>query len=78
MTTTQLPATESTESVDILCVGAGRAPSATWSGGPRTTDILENDYFQAGAKRMAIVIHGYGGAVEAVAALEALASDRTP
>jgi UDP:flavonoid glycosyltransferase YjiC (YdhE family) len=65
----------------VEAVGAGRmimpdSSSATIA--QAATDILENDYFQAGAKRMAIVIHGYGGAVEAVAALEALASDRTP
>ena len=36
-------------------------------------DVLRDDRFKAGAKQMAVVMGGYGGAVEAAAALEALA-----
>ncbi len=37
------------------------------------TNILEDNRFQASAKQMAVAIGGYGGAAEAVAALEGLA-----
>jgi hypothetical protein len=35
-------------------------------------EMLEDDRFKAGAKQMAVAIGGYGGAVEAANALEAL------
>jgi MGT family glycosyltransferase len=36
-------------------------------------DVLDDDRYQAGAKQLAVAISGYGGAVQAAAALEALA-----
>jgi UDP:flavonoid glycosyltransferase YjiC (YdhE family) len=38
-----------------------------------TTDILGDDRFKSGAKRLAVAIGGYGGAAEAATALESLA-----
>jgi len=38
--------------------------------------ILEDDRYEAGAKHMAVALSAYGGAMEAAAALEALALPR--
>ena len=61
----------------VQALGAGRMlmpDSSSDAIAQAATDILGDDHFKAGAKRMAIAIGGYGGAAQAAAALEALAA----
>ena len=60
----------------VQALGAGRMlmpDSSSEAIAQAATDTLEDDRFSASAKQMAAVICGYGGAVEAAAALESLA-----
>ena len=60
----------------VQALGAGRMlmpDSSSDEIAQAATDILGDDRFKAGAKQMAVAIGGYGGSVEAAAALEALA-----
>ncbi len=60
----------------VQALGAGRMlmpDSSSDAIAQAAADILADDRFKAGAKQMAVVIGGYGGGVEAAAALEALA-----
>lgn len=60
----------------VQALGAGRMlmpDSSSDDIAQAATDILGDDRFKAGAKQMAVAIGGYGGSVEAAAALEALA-----
>lgn len=61
----------------VQALGAGRMllpDSSSEAIAEAATDILGDDRFKAGAKEMAMAISGYGGAAEAAAALESLAS----
>lgn len=60
----------------VQALGAGRMlmpGSSSEAIAQAATDILGDDRFKAGAKQMAVVISGYGGAAAAAAALESLA-----
>jgi MGT family glycosyltransferase len=60
----------------VQTLGAGRMlmpDSSSDKIAQAATDILGDDRFAAGAKQLAAAIAGYGGAVQAAAALEALA-----
>jgi MGT family glycosyltransferase len=60
----------------VQTLGAGRMlmpDSSSDTIAQAATDILGDDRFAAGAKQLAAAIAGYGGAVQAAAALEALA-----
>ena len=60
----------------VHALGAGRMltpDSSSDAIAQAAMDILGDNRFKAGAMRMAVAIGGYGGAAEAVAALEALA-----
>ncbi len=59
----------------VQALGAGRMlmpDSSSDAIAQATTDILGDDRFKAGAKRMAVAIGGYGGAPEAATVLESL------
>ena len=61
----------------VEALGAGRMlpPDSTSDAiAQAATDILGDDRYQAGAKQMAVAMGSYGGAAQAAAALEALAS----
>jgi MGT family glycosyltransferase len=60
----------------VEALGAGRTLMPDCSSdaiAQAATDILDDDRYRAGAKHMAVALSAYGGAMEAAAALEALA-----
>ncbi len=60
----------------VQALGAGRMlmpDSGSDAIAQAATDVLGDDRFKAGAKRMAVAIGGYGGAAEGATALESLA-----
>jgi UDP:flavonoid glycosyltransferase YjiC (YdhE family) len=60
----------------VESLGAGRMlmpDSSSDAIAQAATDILEDDRYKDGAKHMAVALSAYGGAIEAAAALEALA-----